>query len=594
MSGAVVETKTRVCLLLLLLLLVVYSPMRHNGFVLYDDPVYVTENSYVHRGLSLVNIKWAFTTTEGGNWHPITWLSHQLDCTLFDRNPLGHHMMSLFFHWLNCSLLFCFLLKATEKKLPSFLCALCFALHPLAVDSVAWVSERKNLLSLLFWLLAIASHWNFVKRKEQRWYVGTLWFMALSLMSKPMAVTLPFSLVLLDYWPLAREESLWKLLKEKLPLLAISLLFVFLTLHVQGAEGAITSRFPLSLRIANGLVTYVRYCTVFAVPINLAVFYPHPDPWVSNIGLGLSLLALLGLSLVFTRFYKKHPYCLIGWCWFLGTLFPVIGLIQAGVAARADRHTYVPIIGLFCALVFWGSNWVRENRRAKKAAVASMTALLILWAALTWQQVHYWRDSVSLFSRAAAVTRENYVTANNLGFAYLLRGDLEKAEKWLEIAVKLDQWYAPSLDNMGLLKRKQGKPKEAELWSLRAISRSPQKAGAHSNLGMALLAQGRREAAKKSFQTALALDQGLANVHFQLGVLAAKERKMGDAITHFEKTVVLAPDFAQGHNNLGVLLAQKEDKARAISHFRQALALDGNYKEAQRNLLRALGKSQNP
>ncbi len=576
---------------ILLLLLITYSPLANNGFVLYDDPIYVTENHHVHQGLSWANLRWAFSTTRGGNWHPITWLSHQIDCAIFGLNPLGHHLMSLFIHWCNVCLLLFLLSRATKDFSSSFICALFFALHPLAVDSVAWVSERKNLLCLFFWLLSLLAHGNYVHTKNSSWRLLLFVAMFLALASKPMAVTLPFTLLLVDYWPLRRNESLFVLVKEKIHLFVFTFLFSALTYLVQGASGAITSRFALKTRLGNSVVTYLRYCYTLVVPLDLAVFYPFPDQWVSKWGvLGCSLL-LIAFSAAFFRLRKSAAYSHLGWCWFLGTLFPVIGLVQAGLAARTDRHTYIPFIGLFVLISFGLTNLCHERRNIKMTIVVISC---LFWAVLSWQQVHHWRDSVTLFSQAAKVTRENYVTANNLGFALLSKGDLVEAEKWLKKAVELDKWYAPSLNNMGILKKKMGKIAEAESWHRRAIAQRPDHPGAHAHLGMALLAQGRLKAAKSSFEAALLLDDELADVHFQLGLLSAKKGSLPDAIRLLLQAVRLRPMFAQAHNNLGVVLAMSGDKQQAIKHFRQALAIDGKYSEAKRNLSRALGSSQNP
>ncbi len=441
-----------VCLLLLSVTLAVYWQIGDHQFTNYDDTLYVTDNPHVKPGLAGGSVIWAFTATEEANWHPLTWLSHMVDCQLFGLRPRGHFLTSLFLHLANVLLLFAVLKRMTGALWRSAFVSALFALHPLHVESVAWVAERKDVLSTLFWLLTMLAYARYVERPTRARYVLTLVAFTLGLMAKPMLVTLPFVLLLLDYWPLDRMAyggkgddppkrtrkrthsceqrlPLSRLVWEKIPFFALAAISSVVTFSFQQRAGAMADMeiFPLSSRIANALVSYLRYMGKIIWPSDLAVLYPHPGTslplwWGAAAG-----LALLGLSILVVLVIRRRPYLAVGWLWYVGTLVPVIGLVQVGVQAYADRYTYVPLIGLFI-MIAWGvpdlvGRWAQTRT---VLAVLAATALAAL-TACTWIQLGYWKDSVSLFTHTLQVTTKNYVAHNNLGNALADRGEVEAA-----------------------------------------------------------------------------------------------------------------------------------------------------------------------
>lgn len=402
-----------------------YRGVAGNDFVVYDDDQYVTANPALRDGLTAPAIRWAFVTDHAANWHPLTWLSHLLDVQLFGFAPRGHHLMSLALHVAATVLLFLLLRRLTGNALPSLATAALFGLHPAHVESVAWVAERKDVLSTLLGLFAIAAYAGWVRRPSWRRYAALVGLFALGLLAKPMLVTLPFVLLLLDLWPLRRwswKESLAGLVprvREKLPLFALAAASCSVTFLVQRGGGAVQSadRYPLAIRCQNAAVAYVDYLRQLAWPSDLAVFYPHPGVALSPLRALASLALLLLLTAGAWRLRRSQPAVLVGWLWFLGTLLPVIGLVQVGWQARADRYTYLPSIGLFVALA-WGAGALATTPERRTALAAATGAALAACCFVTQAQVGYWRDSETLFLRALAVTRENFLAENNLGHFY--------------------------------------------------------------------------------------------------------------------------------------------------------------------------------
>ena len=469
------------CLFLVVATLGTYGDLINHQFINYDDDVYVTDNPPVQSGLTFSGLSWAFTTMHSGNWHPLTWLSHMLDCQLFGLNPGEHHLTNVVFHVANSLLLFLWFLYFTRSLGCSFLVAVLFALHPMHVQSVAWVAERKDVLSTFFWLLTMWAYVWYAERPRLTRYVLILVCFSLGLMAKPMLVTLPFVLLLLDYWPLGRlslkgsaavEASSKsgsrvannRLVYEKLPLFVIAAFSSVVTVYAQKEAGAVWTfqTLPFANRIANAMVAYVSYLGKMFWPAHLAVFYPlssHTLPIWQALAAGLVLVVL---SLLALRLARRHPYLLVGWLWYLCTLLPVIGLVQVGEQAMADRYTYVPFIGLFIVLV-WGmadlaARWHAPRFLLPVGAGVVLSALMIC----TWVQVRYWRDSITLYEHSLEVTRSNSLIHNNLGMALAAQGKMDQAEAHYAEALRLNPDNARAHNNLGMALAAQGKMDQAE------------------------------------------------------------------------------------------------------------------------------------
>jgi protein O-mannosyl-transferase len=450
------------CLVLVLISSAVFEEVRTHQFV-FDDLGFISRNSIVKEGLTWKGFAWAFTTRLMGIWHPVTWLSHMMDCQLFGVAPAGHHLMNLFFHIVNSILLFLLLKFCTGAEWPSFIVAALFAAHPLHVESVAWVAERKDVLSALFWLLTMWAYVWYVRNPGLRRYALVLVYFCLGLMAKPMLVTLPLVLLLWDYWPLKRwaspgaqapepvtdhpvgdfsypRVSLKRLLWEKTPLFILALLFSLVAVYSQNAGAMIVSLadIPLDARISNALVAYVRYLGKIIVPLYLTVFYPHPGnvlPWWQVLWAAFSLALL---SFLIIRRAQNYPYLLVGWLWFLGTLLPVIGLVQIGTQAIADRYTYIPLIGLFIMLA-WGMADLLARWRCPKFLLPMVAGIMIVvFGTCAWFQVAYWRNAVSLFQHALSVTKNNALAQGALGEALYFRGEVDQAMVHFQEAMRLD------------------------------------------------------------------------------------------------------------------------------------------------------------
>ncbi|UCG56129.1 MAG: glycosyltransferase family 39 protein [Phycisphaerales bacterium] len=429
------------CMALALGTFVVYSQVRNHNFIDFDDDMYVTNNPHVKAGLTLEGLKWAITTNHAWNWHPLVWLTHMLDCQLFGTNPAGHHLVNVVYHIANTLLLFLLFRRMTGDFWPSAFLAALFALHPLHVESVAWVSERKDTLSTLFWLLTMWFYTGYVERPRFTTYLPVAISLALGLMAKQMLVTLPFVLVLMDYWPLrrfdlgptdqqrgrrrsrqaARKMSLGKCFVEKLPLIALSVIASGIILLIQ-SKATLVKQMPLVYRLGNAVVAYVLYAGKMFWPVRLGILYPHPGRDLPAWHVVAAVLLLLAISVTAVRFRQTYRWFIVGWLWYLGTLVPVIGLVQVGLQQVADRYTYVPLIGLFI-VVSWGpSRLLSRPRYAKPLLKAVAVAVLSLLSILTWRQLSYWRNSVALYEHTIAVTSNNDILHYNLGLLMLKEG----------------------------------------------------------------------------------------------------------------------------------------------------------------------------
>ena len=523
-----------ICLVLAVVTAAVYVQVRHHQFINLDDPYYVTENAQVSNGLSLQGLAWAFTHSHSANWHPLTWISLMLDCQLWGLNPGGHHLTNLLFHAVNAMLLFLVLKSMTGARWRSALVAGLFAWHPLHVESVAWVAERKDVLSAFFWLLTMAAYLRYVRQPRSHRYLLIVLCYALGLMAKPMLVSLPFVLLLLDYWPLERFPPtasssalrvLGRLFWEKLPLFLLAAASSIVTFMVQRSYGAFDASEGVSLlcRLANAVLSYCAYVFKTVWPIHLAVFYPFPTAMVGWEVAGAAVLLVGVTALIIAT--RRARFLAVGWLWYVGSLVPVIGVVQVGAQGMADRYTYIPLIGLFIMLA-WGVGRVVERRpRWRFAAVLGAAALLAACLVCTGMQLRYWVDSKTLFEHALSVTSGNAFAHFALGHTLKSQGDIDGAIRHYIEAVRLTP---PSYKN-----------------ALR--------------LGGILLLKGRAEEATVQFQEALRLNPGSPDAHSDLGLAREQQGKLVQAIAQFRESLRLKPDFADAQNNLAWLLATEAD-----------------------------------
>jgi protein O-mannosyl-transferase len=573
-----------VCAILAVAVLAVYWPVRNHDFVKYDDDAYVTDNRNVQSGLNARSLRWAFTSGHASNWHPVTWLSHMVDCEIFGLNPRGPHLVNLLLHTANTLLLFIVLKRMTGRMWPSALVAALFGLHPLHVESVAWVAERKDVLSTLFWMLTMLAYaWYAEKPKIVRYLPVLLAFM-LGLMAKPMLVTLPFVLLLLDYWPLERmrlagadreslplqergggiaaRPSLRRLLLEKVPLLALAIASSIVTFVVQRQGGAVmkVEMIDLRSRIGNAIVAYVGYIEKMFWPGKLAVLYLHSGGDLSKIKILACGLSLFAISLCLLWAALRRKYLAVGWLWYLGTLVPVIGLVQVGVQSMADRYTYVPLIGLFI-VVTWGvadllAGWPRQ----RSALIVLATAILVALAARTSAQLKHWQNSLTLFDHAIAVTTDNYVMLNNYANVLLTSG----------------------------------RPDEAVAQFNRSLQIRPGNAGTHNDLANAYNKLGRIDTAIEEYRKASSLDPNSAQIHYNLALALSKRSRTEEAIREYREVVRLRPDHVDALVNLGSAYSELGRIDAAIEEYRKALKLAPNCSEAHYNLALALSRQNRP
>jgi len=583
--------------LLFLLVAGIFLPAVSHDFITYDDPVYVTENANVTGGLTWANVRWAFRSTEASNWHPLTWLSHMADCQLFGLQPWGHHLTSVLLHAINCVLLFAALRRMTGAPWRSLFVAALFGLHPLHVESVAWVSERKDVLSATFWMVAL---WAWARRAElarargggaQVFYGLALASFALGLMCKPMPVTFPFVLMLLDWWPLGRwagasARARWGLLLEKLPFFALSAAASAVALRAQHAGEALASAedFPWPVRLSNALISYCGYLGKCLVPTRLAVFYPYfaEQPPLAETLLAGALLALVTAAAV--ALARRRPYLLVGWLWYAGTLVPVIGLVQVGGQSMADRYSYVPLVGVFVMATWAAGDAAASLPHRRRVLGLAAGATLAGLALLCSRQLGFWTDGASLFRHAVAVTENNWVAHANLS-ATLAKSSPAEAGAEFQEAVRILAAVAEKHDRRGVeLERTAGRSPDA-IREFRAAARiMPDLPGPHYNLGVALArAPGGLPEAVGEFQNAVRLKPDFADAHYNLGIALARiPGRLPEAIAEFQAAARLKPGFAGAHYNLGVALARAPGRApEAIAELEAALRLKPDLEQAR-------------
>lgn len=558
--------------------LLVFAPVLRYGFVNYDDPDYVLENPPVRDGLTVASVGWAFTRAHSANWHPVTWVSHMLDVELWGLAPAGHHLTSIVLHALAALILFDALRRMTGDAWRSALVAAVFALHPLRVESVVWVSERKDVLAALCWMIGLWTYWWYTRAPSvARYLLVGLAFVA-GLLSKPMMVTFPLGLLLLDVWPLRRPWST-RLVVEKLPLLACSVVVSAVTFVVQRDAGAMQSLDGLTLaqRLANAVVAYAVYVRQTVWPTGLAVFQPYHPPAVAAVV--TAALLLLGISALALQQARARPWVLVGWLWFLGTLVPVIGIVKVGEQAFADRFTYVPQVGLLLMLA-WS---VRDRWVVPVSAVAAVAC-----AATTLWQATVWRDSETLFRHALAVTSDNHVAETNLGADLFARGRAAEALPHLRRGVLLaPYWVKPRL-TLGAALAATGDRDGALAVYADARRIAPASASPRFNAGLVLDAQGRPDEAAVEYRAALALDPRHVNARVALGIVLATQGRLDEAITEYRAALAIAPDAVAARGSLALALDAQGRHDDAIAQHRAVVGLAPRQPQARYNLAASL------
>ena len=528
-----------------------YNPVARHPFVNYDDDRYVTDNVHVRAGLHWETVRWAFSSYDEANWHPLTWLSHALDCQLFGLNPAGHHYVNLLLHAMNAVLLFWILGSATGATGRSWMVAAWFALHPINVESVAWVAERKSVLSLLFLLLALAAYGLYAQRPSVARYLAVMVLFASGLMAKPMIITLPFILLLWDCWPLRRMESdsgtpsfSW-LVIEKLPLMALSAGSAFVTLKAQKAGQAIRSveQYSMGVRVENALVSYGRYLEKLFWPFHLAPIYPHPghslSPWQAA---GAGGLLLLGTGLVVMA--RQHRSVFVGWFWFVGTLIPMIGLVQVGNQAMADRYAYLPFIGLFLALCWGVSDWAASHRASTTWLASAGTICLLGLSLVTYRQIGFWSHNITLWAHAVAVTPPNFIAEDNLGGALIEAGRTDEAMIHFRRAAAIEPADPMSHLNLAAGEQRQGNLSQAISQFSQVIQATDDvrlRATAFTDLGYCYRTLGDHTHARQSFQAATSLRPGTFRAWIGLGLTAHDSGDEMEAIRDYARSLSIQP-----------------------------------------------------
>ncbi len=544
-----------VSLFLIVLTFTVYFQVRSHEFVVYDDRTYVSENPFIRNGFSAESTQWAFSFTDKDKtyWHPVTWLSHLLDIQLFGFNAGAHLIVNTVIHVINVLLLFSILNRCTGQMWRSAFVAALFAIHPMNVESVAWVAARKNVLSTMMWMLTLVVYIRYTERPGVIRYISTVVIYTLGLMAKPMLVTLPFVLLLIDFWPLKRIQidrhkgiithilAGRRLILEKIPLLVISagsVLVAMFSLHRYG-DVVTSSAVDWNLRIANALVSYIVYIIKLLLPINLTCFYPFPVklPLWQSTG---AFVLLVSITVMVVRSFDKRPYLFFGWFWYLGTLVPAIGIVQAGLwPAVADRFVYIPYIGLFVAISWGIVDFFKRSGLDTKWLATAGSGIVLVFAALSYNQVRFWENSITLFTHAVEVTRNNFLSHYALGYAY------EQRDKPLEAI----QHYKTSLRI------------------------NPEQTDVQYNLAKVLVSQGQPGEAVVHYRTVLKLDPKDFQAHNNLGNIYVRQGKLGQAVDHYKAAIRIRPEYAKAHKNLGAALVLKADMITAIEHLNEALRI---------------------
>jgi tetratricopeptide (TPR) repeat protein len=601
--------RTLIICLLAVGTLALYSRAEHAGFLRYDDDRYVVENPSVRAGIHWSTVTWAFTTFEQANWHPLTWLSHALDCQLFGMNAAGHHSVNLFFHTASVILLFLLLQWLTGYTGRSLAVALLFAVHPVNVESVAWIAERKNVLCMFFFLLTLLAWVRYVRGPSLVRYMAVLLGFAMVLMSKPMAITLPFVLLLLDYWPVGRLEtrfngknseigasvigekrSIHWLIIEKLPLFAMSAASAVVTMKAQRAGGAVTIKYPLPAHLQNAVVSYALYIGKAIWPARLAALYPYPTQgWPFRVVV-LSALFLIIVTVLMLR-YREHRYLLWGWFWFLGTMVPMIGLVQVGNQAMADRYAYLPFIGLFVIFV-WGIAELANRFSIQKYVAAGAIVIGILFSTVTYRQLSYWHDDFSLWSHTLAVTHRNFVAEDNFGNALVKAGRYDEGIAHFRNAAEIEPGDPVSEVNLGIYAQQHGDLQQAAAryqYALQLASDPQVRAAAYANLGGVYFTLHKNQEAQDNFESALRLGSRSPFIFLHMGLIAQKDSDWNNSIRYYAMYVAVEPTDI-GYSLLGQALEHAGDSKRAKLAYQQAQRSSRNLDETRKAAAKLLAE----
>jgi len=593
-------------LLLVLATLVLYNPVIHHPFVNFDDDRYVTDNAHVRAGLHGDTVKWAFTTYDEANWHPLTWLSHAVDCQLFGLNPAGHHYMNVLLHAVNVVLVFWLLWKATGFAGRSLMVAALFALHPINVESVAWVAERKSLLSMVFLLLALWAYGWYARKPGFGRYAAVAGLFACGLMAKPMVITLPFALLLLDYWPLQRignaagdsenrfgARPLSRLVMEKVPLLILSAASAIVTIKAQKAGDAIGSvtQYPISIRLENAVVSYARYLGKAFWPSHLAPMYPLREGSLKGALVWAAALLVTAIT-AFVIARRRERYLKVGWLWFLGTLVPMIGLVQVGTQAMADRYAYLPFLGLFVMLVWGTADWAAQWH-VPTAWLAAMGAICLFGVALvTHRQIGYWSDNLALWSHTAAVTNGSFIAEDNLGGALLEQGRQEEALPHFRAAAAIDPTDAMSRLNIAAYEQRHGNLSEAiaQYNQVVHLTRDPRyRAIAFNDLGYAYRELGDSARARESFTAAVALRPRNLRAWLGLGLVSQKSGNFAEAVSDYQHALAIQ-SWDLGYYLLARALEQSGRQDEAQAAMQEAKRISANFDQLQQSVDALLAK----
>lgn len=585
-----------VCLLLVVGTLAVYNGVTKNRFINYDDDVYVTANRHVQSGLHWTTLQWAFTTFDAANWHPVTWISHALDYQLFKLNPAGHHYTNVLLHAVNVILLFLLFLRATARVWPSLAVAAIFAVHPLNVESVAWAAERKNVLSMLFMLLALMAYERYVRKPGFRRYLAVFFLFAFGLMAKPQVITFPFLLLLWDYWPLARFNfalngadapgpSFASLVFEKVPLFALSLASAMVTMAAQRAGGAVRSaiEYPFLVRIENAVGAYFDYFARLLWPLRLAPMYPHPGTSLRAWQIGVAAAFLITVTALVFR-YRKKRYLAVGWLWYLGALVPMIGLVQVGLQATADRYTYVPMIGLLIMVCWTLDDWARDRVERRIGLAAGIACVLLALSILTVRQVTFWRNSETLWTHAVEVTQGNYIAHVNLGETFINQERTEEAAAHFRAAVQIRPNDPAAHLNLGTCERRRKHFPQAlqeDMAVLQLTSDQSLRAYALVNMGTDYRRLLDYQQAKAAYEAALRIHPEAARAFVGLGLLAQKSGEYNEAVRNFGRAAELEPSDV-AYLLLAGALHQNGQARDAQAAFESAQRVSPDFERAQK------------
>ena len=590
-------------------ILVVYVQVKDFDFLSLDDYMYVRDNPIVAQGLTSENIRWAFTSMYAGNWHPLTWLSHMADVTFFGMDPGMHHATNVIFHCANTLLLFFFLKIVTSETGKSAAVALLFALHPLHVESVAWISERKDVLSTFFWMLTLLSYQWYVKGRTAARYILVATCYVFGLMAKPMLVTLPFVLLLLDIWPFKRDEllqttdqggsgkslmrdieirwpGLFALIREKIPFFLLAGASSIVTMVAQKGSGAMSTLdiIPFYVRLENAIVSIFNYLAKMLWPLHLAAFYPYPKGFTISIFVVASVL-LITVTLFVASAARKAPFLLVGWLWYLVTLMPVIGFIQVGSQSMADRYTYIPLIGVFIMLA-WGLPYLFGQRKSGRVMIAAMFCAvvpLLMWS--SWIHAGYWKDNITLFSHAIKVTKDNYVAHNSLGVALCNQGEYEQGEAHFMQALRINPNHVQAYNNMGAVLVKQGRYAESLDHFQHALNLDPNDVNAHFNLGIAFDSLGRIDDALSEFQKVLFLNPHYQGALQRLEAALEKQKIIDSTLEHLQRALKEQPGNYLLLMKLADIYKKKGNTNQAISCYEKVLSIHPGLLQAMNPLV---------